>query len=484
MKVFSLFFLVFVCAITVQAQLSLTVTRSDDRNLTCMVGDCSLREAVNAANTSSSNDTINFAPSVTMITLANEININDAGTLTVSGPGANALTIDGGPGTNRIFLVNNATVTIQGVTLSGGSGNGAAVATNGGAVSLDGLVLQNNSVGVGTVLFGGGTHNISNSTLSNNTNFVNCAAIVAVSATLTVVNTTISGNATQTGSVGAGAVCIQEDSFATFRNSTISGNVSNGSGGVGGGGIYIQNNGMVNLGNTIVAGNFASIGPDLYRQNSLGNFSTSGGNLIGDNSGNPSAPNTTTFPTGNPNANSDKVGTTGSAIDPRLGPLTIANGGTTPTRALLFGSPAIDMGINVLAIDAGLRADQRGFSRFMDGNNDAVAIVDIGAYEAQTAPLAPTAATVPISGYVTSTLGRGISGIQLSLTDSQGNTRTVTSTSGGYYRFEDVQVGETYILSASGKRFTFSQSVQVLNVNEETSEVNFIANSEKRLRSF
>jgi hypothetical protein len=100
------------------------------------------------------------------------------------------------------------------------------------------------------------------------------------------------------------------------------------------------------------------------------------------------------------------------------------------------------------------------------------------------APAGPTAATVAISGHVTSLIGRGITGVSLLLTDSEGNTRTAVSTAGGYYQFTDVQVGETYIISATGKRFTFSQSVQVLSVNEETSEVNFIANSEKRLRAF
>ncbi|HVG42459.1 MAG TPA: hypothetical protein VM888_12670, partial [Chitinophagaceae bacterium] len=78
----------------------------------------------------------------------------------------------------------------------------------------------------------------------------------------------------------------------------------------------------------------------------------------------------------------------------------------------------------------------------------------------------------------------GITGVSLSLTDSEGNTRTTVSTSGGYYQFTDVQVGETYIISATGKRFTFSQPVQVLNVNEETNEINFVASSDKRSRVF
>ncbi|MEJ7701590.1 MAG: choice-of-anchor Q domain-containing protein [Pyrinomonadaceae bacterium] len=94
--------------------------------------------------------------------------------------------------------------------------------------------------------------------------------------------------------------------------------------------------------------------------------------------------------------------------------------------------------------------------------------------------LAPTAASVSISGRVTTASGRGIVNVRLTLTDSNGQIRTARTTSFGYYRFDAVQAGETYILSAIGKRYTFSQPVQVLNVNEETDAVNFIADSEKR----
>jgi hypothetical protein len=106
---------------------------------------------------------------------------------------------------------------------------------------------------------------------------------------------------------------------------------------------------------------------------------------------------------------------------------------------------------------------------------------DIGAFEVQ---FAPTAATVAVSGRVMTMSGRGIANVRLSLTDSNGEVRTATTTSFGYYRFDDVQAGETYILSASGKHYTFSQAVQVLNINEETEAVNFIADSEKRTRVF
>jgi sugar lactone lactonase YvrE len=125
-------------------------------------------------------------------------------------------------------------------------------------------------------------------------------------------------------------------------------------------------------------------------------------------------------------------------------------------------------------------------SKSLDESSSSLFVADYGNNRVLrfAAPASPTAATVSISGYVTTSSGRGIVNVRMSLTDSNGQVRTVTTTSFGYYRFDDVQAGETYILSATGKHYTFSQPLQVLNINEETNEVNFTANSEKRLRVF
>jgi hypothetical protein len=484
MKTFALFFLLFIYLTATQTfAVDFPVNQAGDAgDLTCDA-TCTLRDAVDDANAAASDDTISFAAGITNITLVNsQITINNAGTLSINGTGANVLTIDGGAGTNRIFFVDGATVTIQGVTLSGGNGSGAAVYARLGTLVLESVLVQNNPGGFsfGAVRFESGTnHRISNSTISNNTGGADCAAFYAqVAAALTVVNTTVSGNSTS-GS-GTGAICILGSSTATFRNTTISGNTANGTGPNGGGGIYIQDTATVNLGNTIVAGNSAPNGPDLYRQSSATTFTTSGGNLIGDNSGNASAPNTTAFPTGNPNLNGDKVGTTGGVINPLLAALS-NNGGTTPTRALLAGSPALDSGVNSLATEP---FDQRGagFLRIRDGNNDSTATVDIGAYEAQTAPTTPTAATVSVGGRIMTTSGKGIGNVAVTMTDSAGNVRTTVSAESGSYRFDEVEVGETYILSVRGKRYTFNQSSQVMNINEETSDINFIGYSQKTFR--
>jgi hypothetical protein len=156
------------------------------------------------------------------------------------------------------------------------------------------------------------------------------------------------------------------------------------------------------------------------------------------------------------------------------------NGGAAPTHQLLSGSPAIDKGNSF-----GLTTDQRGAPRPVDNSSILNAMggngSDVGAIEVS---LEPTAATVSVSGRATTSGGGSIMNVRLTLTDSQGNTRTTTTDSSGNYRFDDIQAGETYILTATAKRFTFSQPVQVLNVNEEANQVNFIANSEKRSRVF
>lgn len=91
-----------------------------------------------------------------------------------------------------------------------------------------------------------------------------------------------------------------------------------------------------------------------------------------------------------------------------------------------------------------------------------------------TTTAAPTAGTVAIGGRATTANGRGIRNVLITLTDASGNVRTATTTSFGYYRFADVAAGETYVIAATGKRFAFDQPSQVLNVNENVADVNFV----------
>ena len=351
------------------------VTRSDDRNGVCVSGlDCSFREAVSAANASPEDDTINFdgvgAPisvnGKVRIRLGNQIIIENAGALTINGLGANVLTIDGNSINNgfqygnRIFYINNANVTIRNVKLTGGylnggnGGNGGGILVNEGTLVLDRVYVTGNQTGIsgGGIYYSGGTnHRIIKSTISNNVAVSSGGGGFAlVGGTLSVANTTISGNSASVGSfngMGGGFL-----GSPTLRNVTITMN----------GGSANNNafSGNPEMKNTIVTG----------EQRQL-NFP---------------------FPCAVTTADNNLVGDCSATLI--LGPLQ-HNGGSTPTFALLPGSPAIDGGNNAFAVDpfdnSPLLTDQRGkgFPRIVDGNGDGEATVDIGAFEApQTAIIA------------------------------------------------------------------------------------------------
>jgi len=90
-----------------------------------------------------------------------------------------------------------------------------------------------------------------------------------------------------------------------------------------------------------------------------------------------------------------------------------------------------------------------------------------------TSQFAPTAASVSVGGRVFSGEGRGVSNARVTLTNSNGETRAALTYGFGYYRFDGVQAGETYILNAYSKRFSFAP--QVVSVTEELTELNFMA---------
>lgn len=88
---------------------------------------------------------------------------------------------------------------------------------------------------------------------------------------------------------------------------------------------------------------------------------------------------------------------------------------------------------------------------------------------------APLAANVSIGGRISASNSNSIRNVVVTLTDSDGNTRTVRTGAFGYYRFDEVEVGRTYNISVRAKRFTFAQSSQVLNVGEALANVDFVA---------
>jgi hypothetical protein len=124
---------------------TITVTNGNDS------GAGSLRQAIIAA---SPGDTINFAPSVTTITLTSGELVIDKN-LTITGPGANRLTVTATHNDFvpfRIFNISSSTVTvsISGMTISNGftglyySGGGILSA---GVLTLTDCTISGNSAG-------------------------------------------------------------------------------------------------------------------------------------------------------------------------------------------------------------------------------------------------------------------------------------------------------------------------------------------------
>ncbi len=90
-------------------------------------------------------------------------------------------------------------------------------------------------------------------------------------------------------------------------------------------------------------------------------------------------------------------------------------------------------------------------------------------------PFAPTAAEVTVSGSVKTADGRGINNVLITMTGANGETRTVISSSFGFFRFNDVEVGGTYIFTVKSKRFIFAQPMLVRSILEDADDINFIA---------
>ena len=125
----------------------------------------SLSQAITDANASAGADTIEFAPGVTgMINLINDLpDITDS--LTIRGPGSDALTIAGNTLYHAftIATAGSGGVTISGLTVDGsdtrntGESSGGAIAVTDTAITLDDVTLTNNQAKpTSAQAFGGG----------------------------------------------------------------------------------------------------------------------------------------------------------------------------------------------------------------------------------------------------------------------------------------------------------------------------------------
>ena len=299
---------------------TITVTNGNDS------GPGSLRQALAQAN---DGDTINFDPSVSIVTLTTaELVITKSITISASPqmvtvqrastpqfrifhvmPGhsveINGLTISGGhiTGDNGGGILNdNSTLTIADCTVNANTIVSASSANNSGGgiynsgtMTLNQVIVNNNNAVFGgdpsAIPFGGGISNtgtmiILAGTVQSNMGFYFAGGIYnSDTGMLTITGSTISGNQTgnpgHTGGSGGGIV---NYGTMTIQDSTISGNTATGGNFEGyGGGIYGNNNTITNstiTGNSAVHGGGVAGGGNIAHTTFSNNSaSTAGGTL-------------------------------------------------------------------------------------------------------------------------------------------------------------------------------------------------------------
>ena len=87
----------------------------------------------------------------------------------------------------------------------------------------------------------------------------------------------------------------------------------------------------------------------------------------------------------------------------------------------------------------------------------------------------PTAANVSIGGRIYSASGLGIQKVRVVLRPQVGSARYALSSTFGFYRFDDVPVGESYIIEVYVKRYQFQHSSILINVTDEIYGIDFVA---------
>ena len=86
--------------------------------------------------------------------------------------------------------------------------------------------------------------------------------------------------------------------------------------------------------------------------------------------------------------------------------------------------------------------------------------------------LIPTASNATVSGRVADVNGTPIPRVRVLLTDSSGASRTAVTNNFGMFVIEDVPTGETYVLNAVAKGYTFTP--QAVDVSQDISDLNLI----------
>ena len=415
----------------------ITVNSTADDTLTNLAVNttCDLREAIVAANTDAqvgqcnvgggAAATINITSTGAILLTDNLPTITD--TLTINGPGAASLTIDGA-GSYRHFRIASGTWTeISGLTMangyrytSAGSSQFGGAVRNAGILTLNEVSIVNSIAAAATGYggYGGAVYSTGGLTITNSSIYSNAASTKGggiyaefnscfpPTTTLIIINSMVYSNTA--GDDGGGIYVSSDSCWPMTTTLMLTGSTVKGNSAHYGGGIYLYYT-SARLLNTTVSDNRASwngggIGTladwdqtvDLVNCTIYTNTaSNNGGGMQLETTFMVNVKNTIVAGNGADGVGPDIWGKIQSydynlvqdisgvtiqgmtthnitGTNPMLGPMA-NNGGRTWTRALLVGSPAINAGSCTDINGDPITVDQRGVTR--------ISPCDIGAYE-------------------------------------------------------------------------------------------------------
>lgn len=395
-----------------------------------------LRDAINAVNNTTGDNTITFDPTafpanqLTTITLGSTLEISQtSGKITIQGPGSGEVDVSGN-NQHTVFLIDaNVNAEIDAIEISSGSGSidfpGSTLLSGGGLYNKGTLSLNNDlitknftpeglSPGGGAGVFNLRTLTISNCTISSNSAAGSGGAIANIfGGSMTISDSSISANAA--GGVGGG---IDNLGTAKLINCTVSSNTSsNAAGGIlnlygnievtnctlagnialnnsGGGFLNVgqgAGNGQATITDSTITGNFAKFGGGIeFDPTNIGGFVKLFSTIVAGNrvSLSDSTPSDYSGAAGDASSSHNLIGqgatsgltngTNGNLVGSPANPIDprlgplADNGGPTQTMALLPGSPAL--GAGTIFNNNPIVVDQRGVARVAGD-------VDIGAYQ-------------------------------------------------------------------------------------------------------
>ena len=355
----------------VQTNYLMVNTTADSSDASCGA-TCSLRDAIQQADSAGMQDIAFASSAVGTITLGSTLPAL-SGVINIAGPGAANLTVSGG-GSATVGSVLTVDSTAQ--------------------IFLSSLTVANGNANSGGGILNKGTLTVTNSAFTGNSTPGTLGGAIDNSGTLTVANSTFSGNSS--GNSGGAGGAIDNSGTLAVANSTFSGNSSGSDGGVGGalydtGTLTVSNstfvgNSSANGGAVAVFGGTATIANSIFAHNTSASkgaavFTPS---FVVDAYNNLFFANLDTATSSESDCFNCTINSGSVSGDPMLAAL--GNyGGTTQTLLPLPGSAAICAGLKSRALDANgnpLTTDQRGFALGASSSTYCSAItVDAGAVQ-------------------------------------------------------------------------------------------------------